>query len=136
MKEGKDKRSLKNLRLTKKYHFPYLGMPVFLSLVLLLLNYILTLAHFYLNADIRVHFTTLAVEVTILVALTGGLLIFNGVLAAHRIAGVHLRLEKLFNEVREGNLDARLHFRKDDRLDDVEQSFNLMMDVLKHRIDS
>ena len=111
-----------------------MGGPIFFALLLLAFNHVLTLAHFYRHAESVEQFQMLAIEVTIAVALSGILIIINGVLSAHRIAGVHLRLKKVFDQVREGSLDTRLRFRNEDRLDEVEHSFNIMMDSLQQRV--
>ena len=53
---------------------------------------------------------------------------------SHRIAGPFIRLRRAFNEVRDGDLDHLLKFRKYDRLTMLEDSFNGMMESLRERI--
>jgi competence protein ComGC len=53
------------------------------------------------------------------------------VLAAHRIAGPHVAIKRTCNALRAGKASTRLHFRKYDKLEDVEECFNAMVDALQ-----
>lgn len=124
---------IKNVDRTKKYHFVYMGMSTLLSLVLVLLLYLFTLYHFRQLTAVN---STLPFQ-TVLVLATGAslllsfLIIGTNVLAAHRIAGMHIKMVDTFNEIAAGSSSLRLRFRKEDRLEEVEDSFNRMMDALQ-----
>ena len=51
-------------------------------------------------------------------------------ITAHRMAGPYVALKRTFDLINEGDLEQRLHFRNYDRLGDVEESFNRLMDQL------
>lgn len=63
------------------------------------------------------------------VFLVGTLALFG--LACHRIAGTYVALKRTIRMVREGDTSVRLKFRGSDRLDDVAESFNDMMDAIE-----
>lgn len=54
---------------------------------------------------------------------------------AHRIAGPYIRLERVFDAVRDGNLDQKLRFRKSDHLGRLEQHFDDMMAAIRKGAD-
>jgi nitrogen fixation/metabolism regulation signal transduction histidine kinase len=57
------------------------------------------------------------------------------VFTTHRIAGPLVGLRRAFDDVKAGDLHRRLRFREADRhLEDVETSFNEMVDTLRARI--
>lgn len=57
------------------------------------------------------------------------------VFTTHRIAGPLVGLRRAFDDVKAGDLHRRLRFREADRhLEDVESSFNEMVDSLRARI--
>lgn len=130
------RRSLKNVVLTQKHHIPYMGLTMALSLGLLgtfygiLLFELADLARSGSEAPI----TQLVIFCTAMVALLGLGVIGSGVIAAHRVAGVHIKLKNVFNAIADGDLDTKLRFRTEDKLPQVEESFNNMMDVIRERI--
>lgn len=138
MAQQQQRRSLKNIALTKKYHMPYMGLSILLALMLLGALYGLLLMHFSDLIKNGVDFPlTSAVIITTGVTLVLGFgIIFTGVLAAHRIAGVHIKMRNVFNAIEQGDLDTVLRFRKDDKLEQVEEAFNCMMDVIRENIES
>ncbi len=61
-----------------------------------------------------------------------GLAIFT----THRLAGPLIALQRAFADVKAGDLDRRLHFRKSDsHVADLEREFNAMMDSVHRRLD-
>lgn len=78
---------------------------------------------------------TLIMVATVVATLIGLLILGAAVLAAHRIAGVHIKLQNICNKIKEGDLDTRLYFRSTDKLEEVQDSFNSMMDRLQERIE-
>ncbi len=62
-----------------------------------------------------------------------GLAIFT----TNRVAGPLVCLRRAFEDVRRGNMDYRLHFRREDRhLQEIETAFNEMMVALVERADA
>ena len=64
----------------------------------------------------------------------GGLVTFVALLSAHRVSGVHIKLKNTFEKVAAGDLETQLRFRKNDHLEDVEDSFNQMMESIRARV--
>lgn len=132
------RRSLKNIVLTKKYHLPYMGTSVFMSLSLLFTLYGMLMYRFLElsrdGADLPVHYLVLVSSVVTLFIAAG--IVAVNVLAAHRIAGVHIKMLKTFKTIQEGDFSARLHFRKEDKLKEVEEAFNSMMEVVETKTNS
>ena len=131
---SKNRRSLENMSHTKKYFSQYFGFSTLISQVLLINCFVLVLSIFYCNAKTQEQFTLLVLGTTLITAVLGLLLAGAHMLKAHKIAGVHLRMEKLFDQIREGDMGARLQLREDDNLDSLENSFNLMMEYLNQRV--
>lgn len=132
-----EKRSLKNVVLTRKYHWLYLGKVTAVSVGLVPIIYGYMLGHLFTIHDVDPTFP-LQLSATILTLgalLTIAMIIYLGVVTAHRVAGPHIQLQQIFEQIKAGDLNARLHFRGGDRLEDVEDSFNSMMDALQSRID-
>ncbi len=49
---------------------------------------------------------------------------------SHRAAGACYRLQAVIEEIKAGNMDARVHLRQKDEFQELAQSFNEMMDGL------
>lgn len=133
----REKRSLRNIVLTAKHHNAYLGNWVLISLSLLGFVYLLILYHLHSlsQSELAPHLLGVVVGATILAGVLAGLVGVYGVLTAHRIAGVHIKIKNVLDQVKEGRLDTRVRFRAYDKLDEVEQAFNSMMDVLQTRLE-
>lgn len=131
----RQRRSLKNVVLTKKYHLPYMGTSIFLSLSLLSMLYGLFLFRFLemyrSSSDFPIQMAVIIA--TVVTMMVGLLIIASNVLAAHRIAGVHIKLRQMFKRVEEGDYTTRVRFRSDDKLEEVEGAFNTMMESLEQR---
>lgn len=130
------RRSFKNVVLTKKYHVPYMGTSIFISMSLLLILYGLIMYRFaeLYRAGDNVPIQVIGIGGTLIAGLIGVGIIVVNVLAAHRIAGVHIKLRNVCSQITDGDFSARLRFRKGDQLEEVEESFNTMMDVLEERL--
>lgn len=130
-----EKRSLKNIVLTKKHHWAYLGKWVLLSQVQVALLYSVCIYHVisvsWHGADVNV-IGFIAVATVIGVSISA-VIAFLGILTAHRIAGVHVKLKNTFDALAEGDESVRLRFRSYDKLDDVANSFNHMMEAVHSR---
>lgn len=132
---AEQKRSIKNVLLTRRYHWPYVGN--WLVLNILLVVGLQTLVMLTLR---MVPTTALPVTLNTAIALSvlAAILVVIGlsVLAlvwANRIAGVHIRTERVLREVADGDMSVRLSFRASDQLEDVEDSFNAMMSRLQRK---
>lgn len=115
----------------------YMGPSIFLSLCLLALLYASVLYHIYRLAHIgaEVPIQMMLIIATLVATLLGVLLVGSGVLAAHRISGVHIKIAHVLNRVKEGDLTTRVYFRNTDKLEEVQEAFNSMMDVVQKRIE-
>jgi len=56
------------------------------------------------------------------------------ILVGHRKAGPYVALKRTFDAIQSGDTSRRLAFRSYDRLEDVSDSFNTMMDTLEPRL--
>jgi nitrogen fixation/metabolism regulation signal transduction histidine kinase len=138
-------RKLSNVKLTKEFHFRYLGLWVLISIGLVvvanLLLFLLAEQHW---KDLYAQDTQFLAEYMMqrqmmAAALGVGALLFSAALVAlakttaHRIAGPYVKLQRVFESVRDGNLDQELSFRKYDHLDELAAAFNEMMVEVRAR---
>ncbi|HYN20201.1 MAG TPA: methyl-accepting chemotaxis protein, partial [Thermoanaerobaculia bacterium] len=57
-----------------------------------------------------------------------------GVFTTHRLAGPMIAIRRALEDVKAGNLDRELHFRRTDpHLGEIEAAFNEMMETLRER---
>ena len=131
----RQRRSLRNVTLTKKYHMPYMGTSIFMSICLLSTLYGLFLYRFLemYRVDPEYNIQAAVIIATLVTMVVGLLIIGSNVLAAHRIAGVHIKLRQMFEKVEKGDYSTRVRFRSDDKLDEVENAFNNMMSRIQER---
>ena len=132
MSQKQQRRTLRSLSLTSKYFIPYFGNIVFLMLGILVLLFVM-IAFFVTNtvgSSDPEAYRLVMLSVALGTLLTAATIIFVCALTAHRIAGVHIKLKSTFDRIAAGDLDSRLYFRKEDNLDDVAGSFNIMMESL------
>lgn len=137
------KRKLTNVKLTKRFQIKYYGwwfvVSIFLIAVLSVCLWLLFeqswlevvaqdpgQAGDYLAT--RGHYVPMLVLMAffMLIGITG-----LGIMTTHRIAGPLIKLQRAFDEIKEGNFDYRLQFRQEDDLADLAASFNEMMDRLR-----
>ena len=73
----------------------------------------------------------LVTRTPLLILTVAGLAIFT----THRLAGPFIALKRAFDDVREGNIDRVLRFRRSDaHLRGVEDSFNGMMEAMRSKV--
>ncbi len=147
-KTGRHQRKLRNMKLTEKYRFQYLGHWILISLLFLVL---LDIAVYLLYQQMWQNFVPqgaeLAMEesfrhaqaiftVTIMSLLFAGAVLGLAAFTAHRIGGPFIAMRRTMARVRDGDLNGRLKFRKYDKLEEVEASFNEMMDALQERVEA
>jgi HAMP domain-containing protein len=58
---------------------------------------------------------------------------FIGMVMSHRTAGPLYHFKRVFDEIRGGKMEARIHLRPKDDFLDVAESFNEMMDALARK---
>lgn len=142
MTPRKTKRSIANVKLTRKFHFRYLGLWMLMTACLVLVLNMVLLLYYQESWELQRWNPEVADELAslrgdVVTALVAEIAFFllailgMGVFTAHRIAGPYLRMKNVFNEVADGNLGCRIKFRKYDRLEDVEAAFNRMMDSVE-----
>jgi len=151
------RRSLASLKLTKEFHFRYLGLWVLLSVTLVIaLNLVLylLLQEHLVDTGPLLYGETLAGSASLLSQLQGqyleyrdflivamigeAILISAGIVGlarvtSHRVAGPYIRLQRTFEQVRDGKKSVRLKFRSYDHLEALEESFAEMMVAVERR---
>jgi methyl-accepting chemotaxis protein len=129
---GSEKRKFKNVTLTGKYHWPYVGRWLVLNIFLVLLveGFVLGSLHLVRNSDVSLPLTRYATVSTLVAVLIIAGLTVLATVWAHRIAGVHIRTENVFNRIASGDTNASLRYRSSDQLEDVEEAFDRMMESL------
>ena len=143
MNQHAHKRSLKHIRETIHLHWHYMGLGFLLSLCFVVGVSVTLAVIFQLQSDLiwtleediaeemirnqtfllRLYIAQVVLFLIALAALM--------VLTSHRIAGPYLALKRTFLAIRNGRKETRLKFRAYDRLDDVADAFNEMMDTLE-----
>jgi methyl-accepting chemotaxis protein len=136
MAMGREKRSVLSIVKTAKYHMPYIGNVLAVTLGLLALLYLLLLQRLMeaTAGEDPALVKNLVAALTIAALAVGSLITLVALLQAHRVAGIHIKLKATFDRIKDGELDAQLKFRESDRLNDVEDSFNQMMEAVRARI--
>ena len=146
MMMGHSKRRLSNVKLTRKFHFRYLGLWILLTVGLVamanVLLFLLAEEHWHdlYALDTRFQDEYMIQRQMMASALGFATLLFSAAvvalakLTAHRIAGPYIKLQRVFESVRDGNLDQELRFRKYDHLGELETAFNEMMVAVRARV--
>ena len=139
----KTRRRLSNVHLTRRYRLAYMGLWVAVTMLLVVaMNAVLYLyieerwgavgtlsnAYYQQYVAIRTWFVfALAIETAVF-----GFGIFGlAATTTHRVAGPYFRLKAVFKEVENGNYQQGLSFRKYDKLEDVAEAFNAMMETVR-----
>ena len=139
------KRKLKNISLTKNFHVRFYGWWLIISLILIVC--LCTCLYFlYLEywSDILAKDPYRSFEYVIARSRYISWLVLGavflaigitclGIMTAHRVGGPLVKLALAFDEVKRGNLDYRLTFRKEDELGHLETAFNEMMASLQNK---
>lgn len=64
------------------------------------------------------------------------LVIVIAAIVSHKMAGPVYRFEQTCKAIAKGDFSQRVHLRKGDRLMELQDEFNKMMDVVEHRINN
>lgn len=134
--DAKERRSWKNMQLTSKYHFAYMTVWVIISLGQLILVYAAGFFAFQISAYTEPQGLASSSSALPLIAAAVGLtlgfvILWQGMKTAHKIAGVHIRLERTFRRIARGERDLELRFRASDKLEPLERAFATMMTSLR-----
>jgi signal peptidase II len=134
-----NRRKLKNYILVNpRFQLRYLlwivltgaGILIFYSLLLYLLVkqvYLSVGGEEFARVELQRITIRLALVSMSFVAIIGCIII----VLSHRTAGALYAFQKVFNGIREGNLDLRIQLRKNDDFPEVAQTFNKMMDEIQ-----
>ncbi len=140
------KRSLRSLRLTRAYHYRYLGLWMMVTIALMVVCNLtlylwlqerfasglgsLTDPAYSWSLQFRQYLGGILIIETLVFAIG---IVALGKLTAHRIAGPYLRIQKTCEAVRDGDDALRLQFRDYDGLQDLARTFNEMVDAVRGR---
>lgn len=129
----KERRSLKNLPLTREYHWNYIGAWVVTNLILIGLCDAMVL---FVVARSPAHLLPwpaprLIALSAIIALLVMAAIVFLGTVSAHRLAGVHIKLTNVLNAIGDGDFKTELKFRQRDGLEEVEQAFLEMAQAIE-----
>ena len=146
MGEFKSRRKIINIQLTRQYRMRYFGWWLLLCVLIISLYEFTAYLRFeeywsellkynpeyqFAHAQNRIHFLLNLASQMLMFFIGIGVL---AVISTHRTAGPLLALRRTFREIRDGKIETRLKFRKYDRLTEVEDDFNEMMDALRRRL--
>ena len=143
MTKRKAGRKISNVGQTRKFHYQYMGLWIFLTSVLIVvLNivvYLLVeerwLGPTAISRDFHQQYVVfrnailfaLGVECCLFIIGIIGLAKFT----AHRLAGPFIRLQHVFDSVAAGEIDHKLKFRGYDHLEELESAFESMTKAIK-----
>lgn len=126
-----------NFSYTARHHVRYLGPWVVACVgltILLSTFFALDLRDRVFLApgtpDLSAYYTGLG-TLTVLTLIAVAAFVVMGKACAHRLAGPQIAIKNTCEAVLAGNLNARLKFRDYDRLEDVQDSFNAMLNALQ-----
>ena len=142
----KSQRKFSNLKLTRTFHYRHMGLWILLTIGLIVAFNIafhlfveerfarLGLAEAGMEEDFGYLRRALMLAQVIETVLFCTAIVILAKLTSHRIAGAFIRFQMAFDDVRNGNMDHKLRFRKTDRLQKCEEAFNAMMEALRARV--
>ncbi len=145
MTENRNRRKLKNILINPRYQLKYVMLASFAGVILTIANATLFYRFVSENYAILVQLSPMTDEAkdllykelrTIVGFLTISSLAFVAVVAwlalmiSHRTAGPLFHFNRVFNEIRSGKRDVRIHLRPEDDFQEVAESFNRMMDTI------
>lgn len=139
------KRKLRNFLINPSYQLKYIFWLGLSGILLVSLNS--AIFYYYINENytILVELSPMAddtkallyselnwIIIKLIVFSLGFLALVSllGIVLSHRTAGALFHFKKIFNEIRNGNKNARLNLRPKDDFQDVAKIFNEMMDKL------
>ena len=143
MKTGKQKRSIKSVKLTWRfYDAALITWILVVSLPVILMNWMLYDATQLMAMQAEPQWQELfpgapSVHALVLGACIGSsfLVIFGlsavGLFVSHKLTGPFINIKATCEAIQSGDTSRRLKFRETDRMDDIAEAFNAMVDRLK-----
>ena len=143
MSNVRNKRSLRNVKLTGKYHYSHFGLWLLvLGVFIITLNldvYWYAQARwasaFAVDESLQDYHRIRSMQLIGIMIIKTTLFVMASVLLAkftsHRVYGPYINIVNTCNAIREGDVDRKLKFRKYDKLEQVEAAFNSMMDKIR-----
>ena len=141
--EHKEKFRRTHFLVDKKFQFRFLGSVILLTILIMLLS--ATITYYILYAQMQKFLTTIPVDIlfsiSCVISLTSltvllillPLVIVLGIFMSHKIIGPIMRMEKLLEEVGDGNFNINIRLRRGDELISLANAMNRMVDKLKNR---
>lgn len=129
--------------IDRKFQFKYLFIilsMIFVSVaaVSFVTFYVIwdnVIKEFFFIPEASVKLGDIFVRTSVISAATGVILLavfgIAGIFISHKIAGPIYRVERVADELKKGNLDVKVRFRKDDDLQELADSLNKMIDGIK-----
>jgi hypothetical protein len=148
MQNSTYKRNLKNLLINPDYQLRYVFWLTSSGFALVLLNALIAYSYINENYVTLVDLSPMTDEAKVqlytelrhlIYALTGLSFVFMfvmiilGIFLSHRTAGPLYHFKRVFQEIKAGNLNHRIHLRPKDEFQDVAKDFNEMMDAIHPR---
>ena len=146
MMDPKKQRSLKNILIIPGFQSRMIFFIILAGFACTALNAYLYYAYVVDSYDFILKYSSLSKELiadryrdlynfglslslaTVLIVLIIAIL---ALFVTHRAAGSVYHMKRVINEIRSGNIKARVHLRPKDEFQDVARSFNEMMDKLQ-----
>lgn len=141
-------RSLKNLLINPAYQIKYVFWVSTAGLTLITANAIVFYSYIKENYSLLVDLSpmddaaknqlyTELNEILIKLGVVGLIFVLLtaiiGLKMSHRTAGPMYHFKRIFNEIKNGKMDARVRLRPDDDFKDVAGAFNEMMDAIQKK---
>jgi len=141
----KNRRKLRNLVLDPKYQFKFVFLAAGSALLVSFVNAVVFYTYIKENYAILVDLSPMTDEAKaqlyaelrqIILFLGAGSLLFVLAVAgmalyfSHRSAGPLFQFKRVFDQIRKGQVESRIHLRPRDDFHEVAKSFNEMMDSL------
>ncbi len=143
MKQGAQRRSIKSIKITWRYYDRILLLWTFSAILpIIFFNGLIFLLAQLLAPEYAEMWNTafpdgpsMTSAAFLFCLVNAGMIIFGvtmlALLTTHRLTGPYINIKNTCDRIQGHDDDPRLKFRKDDRLDDVQDAFNEMLDRLK-----
>jgi methyl-accepting chemotaxis protein len=143
-----NRRKLKNYLINPTYQLKYVGWLALTGFVLFIFYALNIYFHIKENYSILVELSPMTADAkaqlyrelyALIFKLSCGSIVFVilvmgiGLVMSHRTAGPLYHFKRIFDAIREGNMDARINLRPKDDFLDVAKSFNDMMDKISKK---
>lgn len=145
MHQGKNRRQFKNFLINPRFQLRYVFWTTFTGLFLVTVNaavfYYFTRENYKILVDLSPMEENVKAQLykelyQIIVSLGGFAFVFTlvtafiGIVLSHKTAGPMINFKRVFREIRDGNVGARVRLRPGDDFRDVADEFNRMVDAI------